>query len=122
MVYFCPDCRQVIRGQYTKCPTCRRDLLTYSAVYERKLIADLDHFVKGARLLALEMLGKLKSRKAIPRLKSIIGSESDPHVLKECVKALSLIDASECRAALRKTRRHSSMPTSKLAGQLLRKI
>jgi len=120
LIYFCPDCRQVVRGQYKKCPTCRRELTIHpQAAHEQKLISDLDHPVKGSRLLAIEMLGKLKSRNAVPRLKAIIDAETDPHILQECVKALSLIGAAGYRVALLKASRRPSTPASKPARQYI---
>jgi HEAT repeat protein len=59
-------------------------------------------------MLAIQLLGDLRSKSAIPALKSILQKEDDFYVIREIVQALRKIEGTESEAILSALREHKS--------------
>jgi HEAT repeat protein len=60
--------------------------------YEGKLIAALRGPLPDRRVLAARILGRLRSRAAIPTLEAIAREREDPYLAAEAARALASID------------------------------
>jgi hypothetical protein len=109
MIHFCPSCWVEIRENVSVCPRCRYDLARYNQLpYEDKLILALQHPVKENRMLAIQLLGDLHSKSAIPVFRSILREGDDFYVIREIVRSLHKIGGSESDDLLRTIRKHKS--------------
>jgi hypothetical protein len=63
-----------------------------SSAYEDKLIAALRGRLPDRRILAARILGRLRSRAAIPTLRSVALEPEDPYLAAEAARALASID------------------------------
>jgi HEAT repeat protein len=122
MTHFCPNCWKTVDADADKCDACGFQLADYdSASYERKLLAALRHPVRENRLLAVQVLGRIPSRRAVPEFRRLLEAESDYYLLKEVLLALATIGTPQAIALLQEARRHSSRLVQKLARDLAAK-
>jgi len=71
MTYFCPGCWKIIPARVARCPFCKCDLQAASRrSYPQRLVGALNHPVPETRILAAEILGKLRYGPAIEPLLS----------------------------------------------------
>lgn len=93
------------------CPRCGYDLSDYQALpYETKLLLALKHPVREYRMLAIYVLGEMRSRAAVPALKSIVDGEGeeDYYTIREVIHSLGRIDTEESRELIERCRSHKS--------------
>lgn len=108
-IFFCPQCWKEIPESALECPHCRYDLSSYERLsYEEKLILSLRHPVRENRMMAIRLLGDLRSESAIAVLESIVGAEEDLYVLKEVICFLAKRGDVRSKGILRKLRDHPS--------------
>jgi hypothetical protein len=120
MQYFCPSCWTPLAEDRPACPVCGYDIGAYSALpYAEKLRLALNHPVREHRMMAIEMLGRLRSRCAVPALGRLLESESDYYALREVLHALARIGTSESMALVRRATHHRSMLIRRVAADLL---
>ena len=100
MIFFCPHCWNEIREETEICPFCGTHISKESEKsFKDKLISALNHPEPKTRMRAVNILGKLGDRKAVPALTERLEREKDAFVLSEIIMALgmmndnSLIDA-----------------------------
>lgn len=74
-----------------RCATCGAPTAPERS-YEQQLLATLSHRLPDRRLLAAELLGRLRSRAGIPRLAELALDATDPY-LQAAAWALARIDA-----------------------------
>jgi predicted amidophosphoribosyltransferase len=109
MIHFCPNCWSEIRENVSVCPHCRYDLAHYNQLpYEDKLILALRHPIRENRMLAIQLLGDLRSRSAISVFRSIIREENDFYVIREVVRSLRKIGGKDSEELLSALRQHTS--------------
>lgn len=76
--FFCPNCWNEIAEGNSICPYCGFDLSSYDTLsYEQKLILSAKHPIRENRMIAIQLLGKLRSQAAPPVFESILASERD---------------------------------------------
>lgn len=63
-----------------------------SPTYEEKLIAALQGPLPDRRVPAAQILGRIRSRKAVETLAAIAGDRADPYLAAEAARALASID------------------------------
>jgi hypothetical protein len=91
------------------CPHCRYDLARYSQLpYEDELILALRHPIRENRMLAIQLLGDLRSKSAIPVFGSILHEENNFYAIREIVRALRKIGGMEGEELLTALRKHKS--------------
>jgi len=92
-----------------QCPQCGYDLSTYEKLsYEEKLILALKHPIRENRMIAVQVLGKLHSRAAIPIFATLLQTEEDFYIIREIVHALARIGNVQSRKMIQKLKDHPS--------------
>jgi HEAT repeat protein len=107
---YCPNCWIVTGPDDRVCPNCGFRMAAFDSLgYEGKLLLALKHPIRENRMLAIQLLGELKSRTAIPAFATIIDEEEDPYVLGAIARALARIGGHSTRALLAKLASHPSV-------------
>ena len=120
VTYFCPACWSVIPEKANTCPYCDVDLSDYLRLStEEKYLLALHHPVSENRIIAAQFLGKLGSRKALPEFERMLHEEQEYYVLREVVRALTLIPDEQSRKLLVTASYHPYSLVSKLAKRYL---
>ena len=88
--------------------------------YEMKLLHALDHPIRETRMMAIQLLGELKSTAALPAFRSILRAEDDVYIIREIARSLACIGNDESRALLANLKNHRASLVSRLADELLR--
>jgi len=90
MKWFCPYCWNEVKKEDKVCPFCKKDLSKFQNLsFEDKLLLALSHPVRHSRMVAIETLGRIKSKKAVDELCKRLKSKSgDTYELLEIAKAL----------------------------------
>jgi HEAT repeat protein len=90
-----------------QCLRCGYDLSTYEKLsYEEKLILALKHPIRENRMMAVQVLGKLHSRTAIPLFTSLLQTEEDFYMIREIVHALVRIGNVQSTDIIQKLKDH----------------
>jgi HEAT repeat protein len=118
MTHFCPGCWLSVPGEARQCPHCGADL-GGEAPYEDKLLRALRHPVPETRLLAVQILGELRSDRAVPEFARILTEERDPYLLRGVLRAQALISSEESRRLIRKAAGHPFHTVRDLARSLV---
>lgn len=109
VTYFCPNCWSKIDQNEIKCPACGYDIANYSKLpYEKQLLLSLKHPIREDRMIAVQILGKLKNEDAVPEFEHLLKTENDFYLLREVLYALSKINSSRSRALILETTKHRS--------------
>jgi HEAT repeat protein len=107
--HFCPKCWYEIEPDAAKCRSCGYDTAEYSRLpYEQKLLLALSHPIQDNRLLAVQLLGELKSSAAVLYFKTMLNDEDDYYLLREVLIALGKVASTERRAILQRATKHRS--------------
>jgi HEAT repeat protein len=107
MFYYCPNCWQNLKESAVNCPHCGYDLSEYDRLsYEDKLLLALNHPVRENRMMAIEVLGRLKSQRVVPAFQEIVAATEDFHVAQAIVEALTRIGGAASEAVLRNMENH----------------
>lgn len=124
LTYYCPSCWKEIPFEGDTCPHCGYDLLSYRALgYEDKLLLATRHPVPEYRYLAIQALGMLGSRRALPLFAEILREkEADVYLIYEVLQALSHIDDQRSRDLLKEATRHPLPLVQKRAIELLQNM
>lgn len=92
MTWFCMACFAEVPPDAARCPACGAST-DRERSYEQRLLAALSHRLSDRRLLAAELLGRIRSRAAIPRLAEFALDATDPYLQAAAARALARIDA-----------------------------
>jgi HEAT repeat protein len=107
--FFCPDCWIEIAVGTKTCPHCGYVIAEYESLsYEKKLIRALRHPVRENRMMAIQVLGELRSRAALPMFASVLKIEEDFYVTREIILALEKIGGTESKKIIRRLKTHKS--------------
>jgi len=90
--------------------------------YERKLLHALDHPIRETRILAIQLLGELRSTSALPAFESILPAEEDVYVVREIARSLARIGNDKSLALLTNLKSHKASLVWRLADELLREV
>lgn len=90
MQWYCPDCFAEVERHCLRCPRCGVDLTHRTRDFEGDLIKALRHPLADRRLLAAQILGVRRSRRAVAALIDA-AANNDPYLAAEAVTALGLI-------------------------------
>jgi len=105
--YYCPSCWADMDQKRRQCPQCGYDLSTYEKLsYEEKLILALKHPIRENRMIAAQVLGKLRSRAAIPFFATLLQTEKDFYMIREIVHALVQIGNVQSINIIKKLKDH----------------
>jgi hypothetical protein len=89
--WYCPDCFAEVVQQTGHCPRCGADLANPAIDFEEQLIRALQHPLPDRRLLAAQVLGQRRARRAVPHLIGIVHQADDPYLVAEATVALARI-------------------------------
>lgn len=120
LTWFCPRCWLEVEADATICPRCGYDLQAYEQLpFEDKLILALGSPIEDSRIVATQLLARLRSRAAVPAFARLIETESSVYVLCEVARALAVIDHPQARALLARLSAHESILVQHCAGAAL---
>ena len=121
MPAYCPGCWNEINPGDDSCPHCSYRMRDYDGLsYEMKLLHALDHPIRETRMMAIQLLGELKSTAALPAFRTILRAEDDVYIIREIARSLACIGNDESRALLANLKGHRASLVSRLADELLR--
>lgn len=108
-IFFCPQCWKEIPESALHCPHCRYDLSSYERLsYEEKLILALRHPLRENRMMAIRLLGELRSHTALALFESILKTEEDFYVVREVIYSLTKIGNESSKRIIQALRGHPS--------------
>lgn len=90
-----------------------------SCSFEEKLIYALRHPVRENRMMAVQLLGEMKSEKAVTAFASILESEKDFYVIREVINSLKKTGTPEGIRLIQKQGSHPSKLVRKLVWQVI---
>jgi HEAT repeat protein len=118
--WFCPECFAQVDQRSTRCPRCGVDLSHRRRDYEADLIKALRHPLADRRLVAAQILGARRSRRAVAALiDAVAASDSDPYLAAEAVVALGLIEDPRGLEVVRQAAEHGPVVPRAAARQTL---
>src|SRR5208283_1840464 len=92
MPAYCPSCWNEINPGDDSCPHCSYRMRDYDGLsYEMKLLYALDHPIRETRMMAIQLLGELKSTAALPAFRSILRAEDDVYIIREIARSLAAL-------------------------------
>ena len=123
LTYYCPNCWKSLNSKEIKCPACGLDVSTYNAMpYEEKLLLALNHPVPSRRMVAIEILGNLNSKKSLAAFKKILAAkDEDYYTVRAVIQALSKIDHPQALVLQHKALKHPSLLVRRKAKEVLEK-
>jgi len=93
---FCPECWKETEPQNIKCAHCGCNISQHDNLsYEENLLAALRHPIRENRMLAIQLLGDLRSQPALPLFRSMLETERDFCVVREIAWSLAKIGSAE---------------------------
>jgi predicted amidophosphoribosyltransferase len=117
---FCPECWKEIGPQNAECPHCGCNLSQHDYLsYEEKLLAALRHPIRENRMLAIQLLGDLRSQAALPVFRSMLETEQDFFVVREIARSLAKIGSAESEDIIRMLEDHKSRLVRKIAKEIV---
>jgi len=87
--------------------------------HEKKLILALNHPIHQNRLLAIQLLGNLRSTAALPYFKAALAVEDNTYLLRDVLTALAKIGSPESREVLSGATKHASHLVREFAARLM---
>jgi len=124
LTYYCPNCWESIEKSETSCPHCGYKIEKFNqSSFEDKLLAALHHSLPERRIMAAQILGNLKSEKALLEFQKIINSdETNYFFLRAILLATVKIKNPIRETILEIASHHSSNLVSDLARRLLTQL
>jgi len=89
-----------------------------SCSFEEKLIHALSHPVRENRMMAVQLLGEMKSEKAVAAFATILETEKDFYMIREMINSLKKIGTPEGIRLIQKQGSHPSRLVRKLVRQV----
>ena len=118
---YCPSCWIETEPEDRACPSCGFRMAAFDALgYEGKLLLALKHPIPEKRMLAIEILGEIRCRTAVPVFATIVEDEEDPYALRAIAQALARIGGDASRMILARLNRHRWVIVHQAAAEALR--
>jgi hypothetical protein len=124
LTYYCPNCWISIDKSDKKCPGCGYAIEDFNQLtFEDKLLASLHHSVPERQIMAAQILGNLKSERALVEFRKIIESkENNYFLLRAILLATVKINQPARDIILKIASQHSSILVSDLAKELIAQL
>lgn len=121
LTYYCPKCWRVVEEGQRVCPSCGYLLDDFTHLdFDDKLIAALHHSVAERKIMAAQVLGIRRCKRALPEFKKVLGSDENNYFfLRAILLAVLKIDDPDCEEILARATKHNSELISQLAVELL---
>jgi len=121
--FFCPHCWKDTDGRAIVCPHCEYDISEYTKLsYEEKLINALRQPIRENRMMAIRLLGELRSKAALAPFAAILETEEDFYVITIIILALDKIGNEESRNMIQRLKTHKSRLVRKAATKVMSEI
>jgi hypothetical protein len=118
--FFCPECWKELPESVLECPHCRYDLSSYERLaYEEKLVLALRHPLRENRMMAIQLLGELKSQAALALFESMLKTEEDFYVVREVIYSLTKIGTERSKQIVQALLGHPSRLVRIVAEEVL---
>jgi predicted amidophosphoribosyltransferase len=119
--YVCPRCWKEIDPGTSSCPSCRFHMTDYESLrFEEKALFFLKHPIRETRMLAIKLLGEMRSRRAVSALRDLLVDERDPDVVALIALTAARIGGVEARELISGLKCHSSALVREVAERLWR--
>ena len=90
--FFCPFCGKQSPEDEQICKRCGRSIEHWKDhPYEERLLLTLHHPLREHRMMAIQILGQGRYKRAVPAFEAMIRAGQDVYTLREIVYALSRI-------------------------------
>jgi len=123
LTQYCPNCWFETGPDDRVCPSCGFLMAAFDSLgYGGKLLLALKHPIPENRILAIQLLGEIKSGSAVPAFATIIEEEEDPYILRAIAYALARIGGDPARALVARLVSHPSVIVRHSAVDALRAI
>jgi broad specificity phosphatase PhoE len=124
ITYYCPNCWHMLSGDENTCSVCGYDLADFNRLsFEEKLLLATNHPVQENRLMAIQILGNLGSKAALPTFEKLMETEdADVFTLREIMVALGKIHDPHSLELLRKAKTHNYAIVRRSADLMLEKL
>ena len=124
LTYYCPNCWVSIDKSEEKCPSCGYAIKDFNQLtFEDKLLASLYHSVPERCIIAAQILGNLKSERALVEFQKIIASEETNYfLLRAILLATVKINHPTRDIILKIASQHFSILVSDLAKELIAQL
>jgi len=121
VTYYCPHCWTILDEKDQVCPKCGYVIKDYQDLsYEDMLLNALHHPVPERRIIAAQVLGILKSQRALIEFLKILESEEEDYfILRSILLAAANINHPNRIILLQKASQHPSALVRRLAVELL---
>ena len=124
LTYYCPNCWISIERSDKICPNCGYAIENFNQLtFEDKLLTSLHHSVPERQIMAAQILGNLKSERALVEFQKIItGEETNYFLLRAILLATVKINHPIRDIILNIASQHSSILVSDLAKELIAQL
>lgn len=114
--FFCPGCWIEVKEDARRCEDCGFDLSAYQGrSFEDKLLLALRGPVRETQGMAVYLLGRLGSEKALAAFEEILASSSDPYLVRQVIEALAHMPRPQSGKLLGRALHHPSVLVSEAA-------
>jgi len=118
--FFCPGCWIEVDEAARCCERCGYDLSAYQDLsFEDKLLLALRDPIRETQRMAVYLLGRLGSERALSAFEELLASSEDPYLLREVVQALSRIPLDGSMRLMEGACRHPSTLVSEAARAMI---
>jgi len=117
----CPRCWKEIDSSASSCPSCHFNVTDYQSLHvEEKVLFSLKHPIRENRVLAIKLLGEMKSRRAVCAFRELLVEEREPDVVIQVALAAARIGGREARELISGLKSHDSALVEEVAERLWR--
>jgi hypothetical protein len=124
LTYYCPNCWVSVDRSDKTCPNCGYAIEDFNQLtFEDKLLTSLHHSVPERQIMAAQILGNLKSERALVEFQKIISSEETNYfLLRAILLATVKINHPARDMILKIASQHTSILVSDLAKELIAQL
>jgi len=107
--FFCPFCGSQSPDDERVCSRCGKSLDHWREYpFEERLLLTLHHPLMEHRMMAIQILGQRRYKRAVPLFAEMIAASQDVYTLREIVYALSRMKTNDSDLLIAKLRDHPS--------------
>lgn len=116
LTLFCPKCWREVQEPEVNCGGCDFPLSEYTGLsYEEKLLLALKHPLQEHRMIAIRLLGDLRSDRAVPVFESMLGADEDFYTVRAVLRSLRKIGSPASVEIISRLRHHPSRLVRRVA-------
>lgn len=117
----CPQCWKEIDPCASSSPSCHFHVTDYQTLrVEEKVLFSLKHPIRENRVVAIKLLGEMKSQRAVSAFRDLLVKERDPDIVIQIAVAAARIGGREARELICGLKSHDSALVEEVAERLWR--